>query len=98
MGIDLDEYRDYSRETWGRMASGWEHRREWIMRITGLVNDWLLGKVDPQPGQTLLDLAAGTGDLGFRAAERVGDEGRVITTDFAHEMLDVARRNGEARG
>jgi SAM-dependent methyltransferase len=98
MGIDLDTYRAESRDTWGRMASGWERRREWLMEITGLVNAWLVEKADPQPGQTVLDIAAGTGDLGFRVAERVGDEGRLISIDFAPEMLDVARRQGEARG
>jgi ubiquinone/menaquinone biosynthesis C-methylase UbiE len=96
--IDLDAYREQSLETWGQMAPGWQDRREWLMDITGRVNDWLVQKADPQPGQTILDIAAGTGDLGFHAAERVGQEGRVISTDFAPEMVDVARRFGEARG
>jgi ubiquinone/menaquinone biosynthesis C-methylase UbiE len=96
--IDLDAYREQSLETWGQMAPGWQDRREWLMDITGRVNDWLMQKADPQPGQTILDIAAGTGDLGFHVAERVGQEGRVISTDFAPEMVDVARRFGEARG
>jgi ubiquinone/menaquinone biosynthesis C-methylase UbiE len=96
--IDLDAYREQSLETWGQMAPGWQDRREWLMDITGRVNDWLVQKADPQPGQTILDIAAGTGDLGFHVAERVGQEGRVISTDFAPEMVDVARRFGEARG
>jgi ubiquinone/menaquinone biosynthesis C-methylase UbiE len=98
MGIDLDTYRDQSLETWGKMAPGWEHRRAWMLEVTGLVNDWLLEKVDPRPGQTILDVAAGTGDLGFRVAERVGVNGGVISSDFAPEMVDVARRVGEAVG
>jgi ubiquinone/menaquinone biosynthesis C-methylase UbiE len=98
VAIDLDAYREQSRETWGQMAPGWRDRREWLMDITGRVNDWLVQKADPQPGQTILDIAAGTGDLGFHVAERVGQEGRVISTDFAPEMVDVARRLGEARG
>jgi len=96
--IDLDAYREQSLETWGQMAPGWQDRREWLMDITGRVNDWLVQRADPQPGQTILDIAAGTGDLGFHVAERVGQEGRVISTDFAPEMVDVARRFGEARG
>jgi ubiquinone/menaquinone biosynthesis C-methylase UbiE len=96
--IDLDAYREQSLETWGQMAPGWQDRREWLMDITGRVNDWLVQKADPQPGQTILDIAAGTGDLGFHVAERVGQEGRVISTDFAPEMVDVARRFGETRG
>ena len=98
MGIDLGAYREQSRETWGQMASGWEDRREWLMDIAGRVNSWLVEKADPQPGQTILDIAAGTGDLGFHAAERVGEEGRVISTDFAPEMVEVARRQGERLG
>jgi SAM-dependent methyltransferase len=93
---DLDAYRQESRANWDRMSAGWEVRREWLMEVTGVVNDWLLGRADPQPGQTVLEVAAGTGDLGLLAAERVGDRGRVISTDFASEMLDVARRQGEA--
>jgi SAM-dependent methyltransferase len=98
MEMDLDAYREQSLETWGKMAPGWEDRREWMMGITGLVNGWLAEKADPQPGQTVLDVAAGTGDLGFEVAKRVGDGGRVISTDFSPEMVDVARRQGEARG
>jgi len=98
MDMDLDAYRQQSRETWDRMAGGWEARREWLMAITAPVNDWLAESADPQPGQTVLEIAAGTGDLGLRLAERVGETGRVISTDFAPEMVDVARRNGSARG
>jgi SAM-dependent methyltransferase len=98
MMISLDEYREQSLETWEEMASGWEKRREWLMRVTAPANDWVAEKLAPQPGQTILDLAAGTGDLGFMIAERVGDQGRVISTDFAEHMVEVARRNGESRG
>jgi ubiquinone/menaquinone biosynthesis C-methylase UbiE len=98
MGIDLDQYRQQSRETWGKMAAGWERRRPWLMDITGRVNTWLADHADPNPGQTVLEIAAGTGDLGLNIAERVGGAGRVISTDFAAEMVEVARRNGEARG
>jgi ubiquinone/menaquinone biosynthesis C-methylase UbiE len=96
--MDLDTYRQDSRETWAKMAPGWEDRREWLMGITGPVNAWLVEAADPQAGQVFLDIAAGTGDLGFLVAERVGAQGRVVSTDFAPEMVDVARRQGEARG
>lgn len=98
MGIDLDAYREQSRATWDRMAPGWEDRREWFMEITGRVNAWLADALGPQGGKTVLELAAGTGDLGFLVAERAGGGARVISTDFSPEMVDVARRNGEARG
>jgi ubiquinone/menaquinone biosynthesis C-methylase UbiE len=98
MDFDPDAYREQSLETWGTVASGWEDRNEWMIGLTGRVNEWIVERADPQPGQTVLELAAGPGDLGFRIAGRVGDAGRVMSTDFAPEMVDVARRFGEARG
>ena len=98
MAVDLATYRQESLETWGEMAPGWEARREWLMEQTAPVLDWLVERAAPRPGATLLDLAAGTGDLGFRLAERVGEQGLIISTDFAPEMVDLARRLGEERG
>ena len=98
MAVDLNTYRQKSLQIWEKMASGWEDRREWILQDTRFINDWLIEQADPQPGDTVLDIAAGTGDLGFLIAERLGGDGRVISTDFSPEMLDVARRNGESRG
>jgi SAM-dependent methyltransferase len=96
--VDLDAYRKQSLETWAEMAPGWEARNQWMIGAAGSVNDWILDQADPQPGQTVLDIAAGPGDLGFRAADRVGPAGQVISSDFSPEMVEVARRIGQARG
>ena len=96
--MDLETYRQDSRQTWDDMAPGWEAHREWLLETTGDINQWIVGQADPKPGDTVLDIAAGTGDLGFLAAERIAPDGRLITTDFAPEMIEAARRNGEARG
>ena len=98
MTVDRDAYREQSRETWGEMAPGWEARNEWMNEVSARVNEWIVEKADPQEGETVLELAAGPGDLGFRIAERVGDGGRVLSTDFSPEMVGVARRIGDARG
>src|SRR5688572_4985118 len=96
--MDLQTYRETSLRNWDEMSPGWEDLREWILQFTGAVNEWLVGQVDPEPRQSVLDVAAGTGDLGFLAAERVGAAGSVLCTDFSPGMLDAARRNGERRG
>jgi ubiquinone/menaquinone biosynthesis C-methylase UbiE len=66
--------------------------------LTGVVNEWIVAQADPQLGQTILDVAAGPGDLGFKVAELVGSEGKVLSTDFSPEMVEAARRIGAARG
>ena len=96
--VDLDTYREQSLATWDKMATGWEERRDWLVEMTGHINNWVRERLDPQPGQTILDIAAGAGDLGVHIAERLGGEGRLISTDFSPQMVEVARRNGESQG
>ena len=67
-------------------------------RASAPVSEWLVDHVDPRPGQTILELAAGPGETGFLAAERVGADGRLISTDLSAGMIDAARRGAEARG
>jgi SAM-dependent methyltransferase len=58
----------------------------------------MIRRLDPQPGDIVLELAAGLGDTGLRAAHLVGGSGRVIITDFAPEMIAAARRRAEEMG
>ncbi len=44
-----------------------------------------------RPGQRVLDIAGGTGDLAIKAAERVGDDGQVILADINASMLQQGR-------
>ncbi len=46
---------------------------------------------DVRPGQRVLDLAGGTGDLARAFARRVGDAGIVVHTDINEAMLRVGR-------
>ncbi|MEA2181275.1 MAG: demethylmenaquinone methyltransferase / 2-methoxy-6-polyprenyl,4-benzoquinol methylase [Solirubrobacteraceae bacterium] len=43
------------------------------------------------PGDRVLDVATGTGDLALELAGRVGPDGEVIGSDFSEEMLARAR-------
>ena len=59
------------------------------------VSVWMVEHLDLQPGQTVLELAAGPGDTGFLAAELVKPGGNLISTDASRAMLGVA--SGRAR-
>jgi SAM-dependent methyltransferase len=96
--VDRDEYRRASLESWRRMAPGWERRRASIDDMARPVREWLIRQLAPQPGETILELAAGPGSTGFVAAELLGDDGRLISSDFAPEMVEVARRRGAELG
>ena len=46
---------------------------------------------NPQPGQQVLDIAGGTGDLSLAFARKVGPTGRVVHTDINEAMLREGR-------
>lgn len=80
-----------SRDRWVRAAEGWAARADQMARDTMPVSARLVEAIKPQPGQTILDLAAGLGDTGFLAAELIRPGGTLITSDFAPEMLTAAQ-------
>jgi len=53
--------------------------------------DWLA----PRPGQTLLDVAGGTGDISFRFLKRAG-HGHATVLDITESMLVEGRKRAEA--
>jgi SAM-dependent methyltransferase len=96
--MDLDEYRTRSLANWDRLAGNWLSEREYLWETTGNVSRVLVERLDPQPGQTILEVAAGTGDAGFLAAESLGDDGRLISTDFSSGMVEKAQQVSSERG
>jgi SAM-dependent methyltransferase len=92
--VEVEDYRRTSYEIWEAMAPGWERWRAQLAEALTPVRGWLIRKLAPQPGDTVLELGAGAGDTGFDAASIVGEGGRLISTDFSPDMVDVARRRG----
>ena len=52
---------------------------------------YTLTVANPQPGQQVLDIAGGTGDLSLAFAAKVGPTGRVVHTDINEAMLREGR-------
>jgi len=50
------------------------------------------------PGQRVLDLAGGTGDIAALMSKKVGSTGSVVLSDINEAMLAVGRRRMEDRG
>jgi ubiquinone/menaquinone biosynthesis C-methylase UbiE len=80
------------------VAPGWYAQREKLWKASRPVSEWMIRRLDPQPGDTVLELAAGLADTGLMASRLVGAAGRVIVTDFAPEMVAGARRRAEEIG
>jgi SAM-dependent methyltransferase len=82
-------------ERWDRGAAGWSRRADSIQEFGMRVSVWMVEHLDLQPGQRVLELAAGPGDTGFLAAELVKPGGTLISSDASRAMLGVA--TGRAR-
>jgi SAM-dependent methyltransferase len=93
-----DDFRAESRKRWAAQAEGWEARRDQLRATTMPISAWMIDALDPQPGQTLLELAAGTGDTGLLAAELIEPGGTLISSDFSPEMLQTAQRRAQELG
>lgn len=85
--MDTDPSQESLRH-WSAVAPAWEEYRDRLFEQTRPVSEWLVRQVDPQPGQTVLELTAGPGETGFLAAERLGPNGRLISSDFAPDMVE----------
>ena len=77
-------------------------RYDWFNRLAscGLDQGWRRAAVvqgDIRPGDRVLDVCAGTGDLAILCAQRLGGRGAVVGADLNREMLSLARRKQRAR-
>jgi SAM-dependent methyltransferase len=93
-----DDLKRATLETWEAMAPGWERWRAEIEATSTPVREWLIRELEPRPGDAILELAAGPGDTGFEVAALVGESGRVISTDLAPAMVEIARRRSTELG
>src|SRR5690349_3780170 len=59
-----------------------------------LWKDRFVNRVKPRPGQRILDMAGGTGDVAFRMAKRGA---RVTVSDINSDMLEVGKQRAESR-
>lgn len=84
------------REHWGTVAAGWvagaEQREQGPM---GAAARWMLDAVALSPGERVLELAGGVGDVGLAAAAAVGPAGRVVCSDYAEAMVEAVRGRAE---
>jgi SAM-dependent methyltransferase len=94
---DPDQFRADSREGWERAAEGWgnvaDRFQDWAIGVSATMVDALA----LQPGDRVLELAAGPGDTGFMAAELIAPNGTLICSDGAEAMIEVARARAAAQ-
>jgi SAM-dependent methyltransferase len=96
--FDANQYKANQLRGWDSVAHGWQTWGEVFDASMQPVSDLMMRLAQVQPGQTVLDIATGTGEPGLTAARAVGPTGRVVLTDQAPHMLAIARARATALG
>lgn len=88
--MELDAYKKASRATWA--AGDYAAISD---AITDPVAEVIVDHVEVQPGDAVLDVASGTGNVALVAAERGAE---AIGSDLTPELFDTAQRRAADRG
>ncbi|MFM6986556.1 MAG: bifunctional demethylmenaquinone methyltransferase/2-methoxy-6-polyprenyl-1,4-benzoquinol methylase UbiE [Hydrogenophaga sp.] len=90
--VDEQEKAKHVRSVFDSVAPKYDVMND--LMSAGLHRVWkryTISLANPQPGQQVLDIAGGTGDLSRAFARRVGLNGRVVHTDINEAMLREGR-------
>ena len=73
---------------WNEVAGAkWVANQDRLDRLMAPLTDALLAAAAPRPGESVVDVGTGCGDLALRVSERVGAGGHVLAVDISRPML-----------
>ncbi|MDR6844626.1 class I SAM-dependent methyltransferase [Flavobacterium granuli] len=97
MELETEQIRDQQKETWNKFSPGWKKWDELTMDFLKPMGDEIIRLLNSKNDDIVLDVAAGTGEPGLTIASHLS-AGKVISTDLAEGMLEVAQENAKKRG
>lgn len=93
-----DEMRHAAQKEWNAVAPGWKKYGKDMFKWLAPVSDQLIRSAGIRIGQTVLDVATGTGQPALTIAKIIGPNGKVIGVDLSPEMLEVAKEEAASQG
>jgi ubiquinone/menaquinone biosynthesis C-methylase UbiE len=93
----LQEIREQQKASWNKFSPGWRKWDHLMMDFLHPMGDAIIYCLAPQDNQLILDVASGTGEPGLTIAALI-PEGKVVITDLAEHMLEVADEHAKHRG
>lgn len=97
MELEIEQIRDQQKETWNKFSPGWKKWDELTMDFLKPMGDEIIKLLNLKSDAIVLDVAAGTGEPGLTIASHLNG-GKVVSTDLAEGMLEVAQENAKKRG
>jgi SAM-dependent methyltransferase len=74
---------------WSPVAVGWDKYRDSIETLKADLTDRMLRALALQPGEAVLELGGGAGELAKRLSAAVGATGRVVASDISPGMVEL---------
>ena len=84
--------------SWAENAKYWIQYSDTIRAMFTPLTAAIIEHAKIDEGQTVLDVAGGSGEPGLTIAEKVGPRGSVTCTDAVAEMVEAARQGATRRG
>lgn len=97
MNQELEQIREQQKESWNKFSPGWKKWDDMTMAFLKPMGSEIIRMLNIKDNDTVLDVAAGTGEPGLTIATMLKG-GKVIITDLAEDMLKIARENAAKRG
>jgi ubiquinone/menaquinone biosynthesis C-methylase UbiE len=96
MEPQLTEIREQQKETWNKFSPGWKKWDDFTMNFLKPMGDAIIRELNIKEEDVVLDVAAGTGEPGLTIAAMT-KKGKVISTDIADQMLEIAKENAATK-
>lgn len=95
---DLAAQREQLLDGWDEASRGWGRQADRVQDAARPISEWMIAHARLQPGERVVELAAGPGDTGFMAARQIEPGGTLICSDASAGMLEVARERAAEQG
>ena len=96
--FNADNYKNSQREQWNKDGAAWRRWNPTLDRWYGIATRQMLDLALIQPGQRILDIAAGAGEPAVSAAKRAGPDGYVLATDISEGIVELALQVAREQG
>lgn len=97
--VEPNEKTEKVREVFSSVASNYDVMNDLMScGLHRLWKDHFVSKMRPRAGETILDIAGGTGDISLRCAAKTDGKARITVCDYNADMLRVGREKALDRG